>query len=222
MKFNIAIDGPSAAGKSTIARYLARKYNLIHLDTGAMYRAVALKALREHADVNEEDEIVNVLKNADISMDVNGQIFLNGENITSLIRTEEISWNASTLSKHAKVRQDLVKRQQDIAKEKGYILDGRDIGTVVLPDAEVKIFLTASSDARAKRRYQEYLEKGIEVNYEQVLNDIKQRDIQDSTRANSPLVIAEDGIEVDTSDLDIEEVIDKINDIIKEKIEVNV
>lgn len=222
MKFNIAIDGPSAAGKSTIARYLARKYNLIHLDTGAMYRAVALKALREHADVNKEDEIVNVLKNADISMDVNGQIFLNGENITALIRTEEISWNASTLSKHAKVRQDLVKRQQDIAKEKGYILDGRDIGTVVLPDAEVKIFLTASSDARAKRRYQEYLEKGIEVNYEQVLNDIKQRDIQDSTRANSPLVIAEDGIEVDTSDLDIEEVIDKINDIIKEKIEVNV
>lgn len=216
-KFNIAIDGPSGVGKSTIANLLADAYYMIHLDTGAMYRCVAYYLLKNKVDVNNEKELLDALENIDISFQED-QVFLNGENVSKEIRMNEISMAASKFSALNAVRKKLVSLQQQIAKNKGYILDGRDICSVVLPDAEVKIYMDASSKARAQRRYQEYISKGIDADYETIFQDIVARDYQDSHRENSPLQVAEDAQVIDTSDMTIEEVVEEIQKIIDEKV----
>lgn len=210
MRINIAIDGPSAAGKSTIARRCAKLLGYSHLDTGAMYRCVAYKALQNGIAFDDEARLVEMIDQMDISFNSNGNVFVDGNDVSLAIRTNEMSMGASDVSKLQAVRQRLVKMQQDIAKEKGYILDGRDIGTVVLKDAELKIYLVASSAARADRRIKEYIEKGIEFDRDEVIADIERRDYQDSHRANSPLKKADDAIEIDSSNLTIDEVVDQI------------
>lgn len=207
---NIAIDGPSGAGKSSIAKILAKKLTYTHLDTGSMYRAVAYKAMMNHLDIENEDVIVDMLKDTDIRLTNDGKIYLDDTDVSDMIRTNEISLLASNVSKHAKVRKDLVSRQQKMALNKGVIMDGRDIGTVVLKDAEVKIFLTASTIKRAQRRYLQNQQLNIASDLDQLIKEIEQRDYQDTHRAASPLVKASDAIEIDSSDLTIDEVIDKI------------
>lgn len=219
MKINIAIDGPSAAGKSTIADILADKLGYNHLDTGAMYRAVAFESFKEGIAIDDEENIVNMINNMKLDMRLDGKVVLNGEDISNKIRTNEISMGASNVSKLLKVRAALVKMQQDICKQGGFILDGRDIGTVVLKDAPVKLFMTASAEARAKRRVDQNREKGIEGDdYDTILQDIIKRDYQDSHRENSPLKQADDAVLIDTSDLTIEETLEKVMSLVKEKI----
>ena len=211
MKINIAIDGPSAAGKSTISELLARRLNYVHLDTGAMYRATALKALQEGISLEDEQGVVDMLADTEIRMSPDGTVFLDGQDVSAAIRQDKISMAASNVSKHKEVRRVLVERQQKLAAEKGYIMDGRDIGTVVLKDAEVKIYLTASSYARALRRLKQNRENNISGgDLETIQKEIEARDYQDMHRENSPLTKAEDAIEVDSSDLTIEETVEKI------------
>ena len=217
---NIAIDGPSGAGKSSIAKILAKKLTYTHLDTGSMYRAVAYKAMMNHLDIENEDVIVDMLKDTDIRLTNDGKIYLDDTDVSDMIRTNEISLLASNVSKHAKVRKDLVSRQQKMALNKGVIMDGRDIGTVVLKDAEVKIFLTASTIIRAQRRYLQNQQLNIASDLDQLIKEIEQRDYQDTHRAASPLVKASDAIEIDSSDLTIDEVIDKILEIVNRKVNV--
>ena len=204
-KINIAIDGPSGVGKSTIADIVADKLNYVHLDTGAMYRCVAYYVLKK------------ALSDLKISFQ-NDHVYLNGEDVTKEIRTNDISMMASKTSAVPMVRQKLVDLQKEIAKSKGYILDGRDICTVVLPDAEVKIFMNADAKARAQRRYDEYINKGIDADYETIYQDIIARDYQDSHRKISPLKKADDAIEIDTSHLTIDEVVDAVLNIINKEI----
>lgn len=210
MRINIAIDGPSAAGKSTIAKRCAKLLGYSHLDTGAMYRCVAYKAINNGIALDDENKVVEMIDQMTISFNSDGNVFIDGKDVSLAIRTNEMSMGASDVSKLQKVRDRLVKMQQDISKEKGYILDGRDIGTVVLKDAELKIFLIASSEARADRRIKEYIEKGIEFNREEVIADIERRDYQDSHRTHSPLKKADDAIEIDSSNLTIDEVVNVI------------
>ena len=217
---NIAIDGPSGAGKSSIAKILAKKLTYTQLDTGSMYRAVAYKAMMNHLDIENEDVIVDMLKDTDIRLTNDGKIYLDDTDVSDMIRTNEISLLASNVSKHAKVRKDLVSRQQKMALNKGVIMDGRDIGTVVLKDAEVKIFLTASTIKRAQRRYLQNQQLNIASDLDQLIKEIEQRDYQDTHRAASPLVKASDAIEIDSSDLTIDEVIDKILEIVNRKVNV--
>ena len=217
---NIAIDGPSGAGKSSIAKILANKLTYTHLDTGSMYRAVAYKAMMNHLDIENEDVIVDMLKDTDIRLTNDGKIYLDDTDVSDMIRTNEISLLASNVSKHAKVRKDLVSRQQKMALNKGVIMDGRDIGTVVLKDAEVKIFLTASTIKRAQRRYLQNQQLNIASDLDQLIKEIEQRDYQDTHRAASPLVKASDAIEIDSSDLTIDEVVDKILEIVNRKVNV--
>lgn len=217
-KFNIAIDGPSAAGKSTIADILAEKLEYNHLDTGAMYRAVAYKAFKEGIAIDNEEEIVDMIHHMDLEMRIDGKVILDGEDISEKIRTNEISMGASDVSKLEGCRKALVEMQQKICKDGGYILDGRDIGTVVLKDAPVKIYMVASAEARANRRVLQNIEKGIEADYETILEDIKKRDYQDMNREHSPLRKADDAVEIDTSDLTIDEVVDAVMKIIQEKV----
>ena len=217
MKFNIAIDGPSAAGKSTIADILAEKLGYNHLDTGAMYRAVAFKAIKEGIAIDDEEKIVDMIHHMDLDMRIDGSVVLDGEDISEKIRTNEISMGASDVSKLEGCRKALVEMQQKICENGGYILDGRDIGTVVLKDAPVKIYMVASAEARAQRRVLQNIEKGLEADYETILEDIKKRDYQDSHREHSPLKKADDAVEVDTSDMTIEEVVERVLEIIKEK-----
>ena len=209
-KMNIAIDGPSAAGKSTIAKLLAKQLKYVHLDTGAMYRCAALASKHHHLSVEDEEQIVSMIDKLEIVFDDLGNVFMNGQDVTKDIRENEISMLTSKVSTYPKVREKLVQRQQEMAKAKGYILDGRDIGTVVLPDAELKIYMIASVEARAKRRYQEYVEKGIDIAYDTIYKDIEERDYQDMNRKTSPLTKASDAVEIDTSSLNIQEVVDKI------------
>ncbi|MFV0551849.1 MAG: (d)CMP kinase [Anaerorhabdus sp.] len=218
MMINIAIDGPSAAGKSTIAKALAKKYQYVHLDSGAMYRCVAYKAKLEGIAIDDEQKIISMIENTVIELKPDGSIYLDGKQVNLEIRTNEMSMGASNVSKLPLVREELVRRQQEMAKSKGVIMDGRDIGTVVLKDAEVKIFLTASAKARAERRYKENLEKGVESDLEVLTKEIEARDYQDSHRKHSPLKKADDAIEVDSSNLSIEEVVSKIEEIISKKI----
>lgn len=216
-RFNIAIDGPSGVGKSTIADILALKYNMHHLDTGAMYRCVAYYVMQNDIDLNNEQNLKESLDNISICFDEK-KVYLNGEDVSDRIRLNDISMYTSKIASLSAVRNKMVKLQQQIAKDKGYILDGRDICSVVLPDAEVKIFLTASSKARAQRRYNEYVEKGIEADYETIFQDIVARDYQDTHRENSPLVITKDATVVDTSDLSIDEVVNEIVQIIEDRV----
>lgn len=211
MRINIAIDGPSAAGKSTIAKTLAKKLNYIHLDTGAMYRSTAYKAMYSSVDLEDEKALVEMLKNTDIQLTPDGKVFLDQEDVSTLIRQDEVSIAASHVSKHPLVRKELVARQQQMAASKGFIMDGRDIGTVVLKDAEVKIFMTASAKARALRRYRQDIAMGLQTSdVETIEKEIEERDYQDTHRSASPLVKADDALEIDTSDMSIEQVVDQI------------
>ena len=220
-KINIAIDGPSAAGKSSVAERLAAELNYTHLDTGSMYRAVAYYVQSKKIALDDEEKIVDLLRKTRIAVEPDGTIEIGDLRLKGELYGNEISLAASDVSKLKGVRARLVEIQQEIAEEKGYILDGRDIGTVVLPHAEVKIYLTASAEARAQRRTKQNLEKGIEADYEQILSEIIARDYQDTHREHSPLMQAEDAILVDSSDLDLEEVIEKIVSIIEERLEKN-
>lgn len=218
MKINIAIDGPSAAGKSTIAKLLAKKLNYSHLDTGAMYRCVGYQANRSNIDTNDAAALAKMIDRMEIDFDSKGNVYINGEDVSSAIRQNQVSMLASSVSVHPEVRERLVAMQQKIAENKGYIMDGRDIGTVVLPQAELKVFMIASVEARAQRRYQEYISKGIEADYKEIYDDIEKRDYQDIHRSVSPLKKADDALELDTSDMTVEEVeeaIEKMIDSIK-------
>lgn len=219
MKINIAIDGPSAAGKSTIAKLIAEKYNYCHLDTGAMYRLVAYKALKLGLDFNNEELIAEMIDGSKISMLPNGDIYLDGDKISDEIRTNEISMAASNISKLAKVRASLVRLQQNIAGDKGYVVDGRDIGSVVLKDAEVKFYLTATVESRALRRFKQNQEQNIS-NKElvEIEKEISARDYQDTHRENSPLKVCDDAIYVDNSDMSIDETISLMAKYIDSKI----
>lgn len=211
MRINIAIDGPSAAGKSTIAKALAKKLNYIHLDTGAMYRSTALKAIQSNISFDDESSLVEMLKGTEITLTPDGKVFLDGNDVSTDIRKDEVSLAASSVSKNPLVRSELVKRQQKMAESKGFIMDGRDIGTVVLKDAEVKVFMTASAEARATRRYNQDIALGIPTSdIETIAKEIAQRDYQDTHRAASPLVKADDAVEIDTSDMEIQQVVDAI------------
>ena len=210
MKINIAIDGPSAAGKSTIAKRLAKALGYSHLDTGAMYRCVGYLAAQRGIDLHDEDALTEMTASMRIRFDSEGHVFLNEEDVSAAIRENRVSMLASSVSVHPRVRKLLVDMQRQMALDKGVIMDGRDIGTVVLPDAELKIFMVASVEARARRRYQEYLDKHIEADYDTICEDIKKRDDQDMHRAASPLRKAADAHEIDTSDMSIPEVCDAI------------
>lgn len=214
----IAIDGPAGAGKSTIAKLVAKELNAIYIDTGAMYRAMALYLLRNHIDVEDEKALEECIASADISIRfVNGeqQVWLNGENVNGLIRTEEVSAMASISSAKGAVRVKLVDLQRKLAKANDVVMDGRDIGTHVLPDAKPKIFLTADPKVRAKRRYDELTAKGEICDLDTIEKDIIERDERDKNREISPLRQAEDAILVDTSDMTIEQVKEKIISLIK-------
>ncbi len=219
--YAVAIDGPAGAGKSTIAKSISKKLGVIYVDTGAMYRAMALYMIREGVPSEDAAAISAKCESADISIDfVDGvqQVILNGENVSGLIRTEEVSNMASKSSANPDVRRKLVELQQKLAGEKSVVMDGRDIGTVVLPNAEVKIYLTASSAVRAKRRYDELTAKGETCDLATIEADIIERDRRDMTREISPLKQADDAILVDTSDMTIEQVEDKLLSIVGEKI----
>ncbi len=213
MGFNIAIDGPAGAGKSTIAKKIAKKKGYIYVDTGAMYRAMALYLLREKILPSETDKIEKKCDDADITIGYeNGEqvVYLNGENVNGLIRTEEVGNMASASSPNPKVRKKLVELQQKLAADRDVVMDGRDIGTCVLPHAQVKVYLTADSRVRAERRYKELLEKGTECDLDKIEKDIIERDHQDMTRKISPLQQAKDAVLIDSSDMTIDEVADKI------------
>lgn len=209
-KINIAIDGPSGVGKSTIADIVAEKLHMSHLDTGAMYRCVAYKTLKDHVDISNEEIMSNLMDSIDIRFDEDKHVYLDGEDVTKAIRMNDVSMQASKTSQLSIVRKKLVNLQQKVCENKGYIVDGRDICSVVLPNADVKIFMNASCKARAQRRYDEYISKGIEADYETIYQDIVARDYQDTHRAISPLKKTEDAIEIDTSSLTIDEVVSKI------------
>lgn len=212
-KINIAIDGPAGAGKSTISKLLAKKIGYIYIDTGAMYRAIGLKMLLNNISIDNEKDVINMLNDTIINIKPveDGQIILlDGYDVTQRIRENAVSMAASNVSKIPEVRERLVKMQKDLASNKGVVMDGRDIGTCVIPDAELKVFLTASVEERAKRRYLELISKGEDVEFINVLEDIKRRDINDTTRKISPLRMADDAILVDSTNMTIEEVLSSI------------
>ncbi|MBQ7470528.1 MAG: (d)CMP kinase [Pseudobutyrivibrio sp.] len=213
MAMNVAIDGPAGAGKSTIAKAIAAKMGYVYVDTGAMYRAMALYFLRAGIASSDEAKISSVVDDISVSIkyeDGAQHVILNGEDVTGLIRTEEVGNMASASSVYAPVRSKLVALQQELAKTTDVIMDGRDIGTVVLPNADVKIFLTASVECRAKRRFDELVAKGQEADFDKIAKDIEERDYRDSHREISPLKQAEDAILVDSSDMTIDEVVNTI------------
>ncbi len=218
---NIAIDGPAGAGKSTIARKLAAQLGYIYVDTGALYRAVGVNAMRKQADTKDAAQVTATLADADVSLrfvDGEQRVFLGDEDVSLAIRTPEASMAASNVSAIPAVREFLFDLQRDIAAKNNCIMDGRDIGTVVLPNAQVKVFLTASAQVRAKRRYDELLAKGMQADYDQVLEEMIQRDYQDSHRAIAPLKQADDAVLLDTSEMNLEQVLDALDKIVKEKI----
>lgn len=209
-KHAIAIDGPAGAGKSTIAKAVSAKLGFIYVDTGAMFRAMALGFLRAGIPADDENAISAAAKKADIAIrHENGvqQVLLNGENVSGLIRTEEVGNMASSVSIYPQVRKKLLELQRKIASENDVVMDGRDIGTVILPNADTKIFLTASARVRAARRYAELAEKGISCNLDDIVREMEERDYRDTHRDNAPLRKADDAVEVDTSELSVDEVI---------------
>ncbi len=219
MTYNIAIDGPAGAGKSTIAKKLAADLGYIYVDTGAMYRAMAYYFLQNDIDAKDEEAIANACPNVDVTIRYeNGeqQVLLNGENVNGVIRNEAVGNMASATSVYPVVRTKLVELQRQLAAKENVIMDGRDIGTVVLPNANVKIYLTASSRVRAKRRFEELSAKGVSCDLEEIENDIIDRDYRDMHRETSPLKQAEDAVLLDSSELDIQGVVDAMKKIIEE------
>ena len=209
-KISVAIDGPSAAGKSTIAKMVAKKENFIYIDTGAMYRSVAFYCIKNHIDLNDEQAVEQAISNIQIRLTADNKVYLNDEDVSLQIRTDEVSLGASCVSKYQAVRTFLVDEQRKMAETGNVILDGRDIGTVVLPHADLKIYQIASVETRAKRRYLENKERGLEADLETIKKEIEQRDYQDMHRAISPLKKADDAIELDTSNMTLEEVVDQV------------
>lgn len=218
--YNIAIDGPAGAGKSTIARSVAKKLRFVYVDTGAMYRAMALYFLRNGIAPDNGESISRAAREVNITISYeNGvqQVILNGENVSGLIRTEEVSAMASASSVYMPVRNKLVELQKGLAAKENVVMDGRDIGTCVLPEADLKIYLTASSQVRAKRRYKESLKKGARSSLEEIEKDIIERDFRDMNRENSPLKQAEDAVLLDSSHMTVPQVIDRIIELFQEK-----
>lgn len=221
MSFNIAIDGPAGAGKSTIARSAARKLGFLYVDTGAMFRAIALYLLRNEVNIQDTGSLLKSLEEINIRIvysDGKQQIILNDENVTAYLRDEKVGNMASLSSAHPEVRAKLLQLQRNLANENDVIMDGRDIGTVVLPNADVKIYLTASVEERAKRRYLELIEKGQEADLERIKEDIRTRDYQDMNRSTAPLRQAEDAVVIDSSTMTIDEVMEKIIDAFQESL----
>lgn len=213
MGYNVAVDGPAGAGKSTIAKLVAKKKGYIYVDTGAMYRGLAIHFLKKGIDPEDKDAVARACADADVKIGYeNGvqQVWLNGENITSMLRTEEVGNMASKTSAIPAVREKLLELQRSLARNEDVIMDGRDIGTNILPNADVKIYLTASVETRAKRRHDELREKGEECSLEDISRDIQERDERDMNRETAPLKKAEDAILVDSSDMTIQEVVDTI------------
>ncbi len=220
-KISVAIDGPAAAGKSTVAKIIAEDYSYIYIDTGAMYRALTYKALQEGVDLKNEMRVADVLSRIKIELlpSEDGQIVkIDAEDVTEVIRTNEVTNNVSYVAMHPMVREEMLTRQRQLASEGGVVMDGRDIGTHVLPDAELKIFLRASVEERAKRRHDENLKKGYSSDLEQLKQQIAKRDKLDSEREVAPLKKAEDAIELDTTALSIQQVVKKIEDYIEERL----
>jgi cytidylate kinase len=220
-KISIAIDGPAAAGKSTVAKIVAEKLSYIYIDTGAMYRSLTYKAISNSIDLELEDSLIDVLLSTEIQLfpSQNGQlVYLDGQNVTDEIRYAIVTNSVSIVAKHKKVREEMVRRQKAFAKEGGVVMDGRDIGTHVLPDAEVKVFLLASVEERAIRRHEENLQKGFPSDLEKLKEEIATRDKIDSEREVAPLKKAEDAIEIDTTSLTIPEVVEKIMALVYERI----
>ncbi len=220
MNIAIAIDGPAGAGKSTIAKLAAKELSFIYVDTGALYRAIGLSAYRNNIGSKDAKSILSMLKDTKIELAFNEKgeqvVLLNSEDVSDFIRTPEISMYASDVSAIPEVRAFLLDLQRNMAKTNNVIMDGRDIGTVVLPNAKIKIFLTASAEVRAKRRYDELIEKGMDVKYEDILQDVITRDYNDSHREIAPLKPADDSIIVDTSELNLEQSVEKLISIMKE------
>ena len=218
MSFIVAIDGPAGAGKGTITKLVGEKLNLVNVDTGATFRCVALNMLKENVGIDEEEKIKTLLEKINIEMYPEGEIFLNGEDVTKRIRENDVNNFVSPVSTIKVVRDKLLEIQRKIAEGKNVIMEGRDIGTTVFPNADVKIYLDATPEERARRRILQNKEKGINITYEEVLENIKDRDKRDSTRKVAPLKRAEDAIYVDSTNLNIEQVVDKIIKIIEEKL----
>ena len=222
MSFNIAIDGPAGAGKSTIAKLAAKELSFIYVDTGAMYRTIALGLLRAGTDIEDASALKKQLSDIEVTIGYeNGvqQVFLNGENVTGLIRTEQVSDMTSRSSAKPQVREKLTELQRTLAKKEDVLMDGRDIGTMILPDAQLKIFLTASVKTRAERRYKEQIEKGESCTLEEIERDIEERDYRDSHRETAPLRQAEDAVLVDSSDMTIDEVVAEIVALARERMQ---
>lgn len=222
MSIAIAIDGPAGAGKSTIARLAAKELGYIYVDTGALYRTIGLAAFRRNLTAEDKDKIIAMLPEIKVELAFNDRqeqiVLLDGEDVSGLIRTPEISMMASAVSAIPEVRAYLLELQRDMAHTNNVIMDGRDIGTVVLPDAQIKIFLSASPECRARRRYDELIEKGMDVKYEDILSDVIARDYADSHRDIAPLKPADDAISVDTSGEDLETSVNKLLGIMREKL----
>lgn len=219
-KLQVAIDGPASAGKSTVAKKIAHRFRYVYCDTGAMYRTVTLKAMQQHVALDDADALAEMLKKTKIEFKPGNPeqlVFLDGQEVTMAIRQPDVTNNVSTVAAQGSVRKDLTERQRAIAEAGGIVMDGRDIGTSVLPKAEVKIFLVASVEERAQRRFKDNAEKGIHTPIDELREEIQTRDHKDSTRAISPLTQAKDAIRLDTTSLSIDEVVDKISDIIAQK-----
>ncbi|CAI2673983.1 cmk Cytidylate kinase [Apilactobacillus apinorum] len=220
-KLQVAIDGPASAGKSTVAKLVATRFSYIYCDTGAMYRSTTLKAIRNNLPLDDEQVILNMLNDTEITFEPGEKqqkVFLDGKEVTNDIRQEDVTNNVSTVASLGAVRAELVERQQEIAAKGGIVMDGRDIGTTVLPNAEVKIFLIASVEERADRRFKDNEEKGIHVPLEQLKKEIEERDYKDSHREVSPLTKADDAIEINTTSMSIDQVVDAISDEINKKL----
>ena len=217
MSFIVAIDGPAGSGKGTITKIVGEKLNLVNIDTGATFRCVALNMIQKNVSINDEENLEKLLKEIDIEIKTNGKIYLNGEDVTKRIRENDVNSLVSPISVIPMVRNRLLEIQRKIAKGKDVIMEGRDIGTVVFPNADVKIYLDATAEERAKRRVLQNKENGIASSYNEVLAGIKDRDKRDSTRKIAPLKRAEDAIYVDTTNMNIENVVKEIVNIIKDK-----
>ncbi|MFC4387676.1 (d)CMP kinase [Gracilibacillus marinus] len=217
-KIAIAIDGPAAAGKSTVAKLVAEQMGYIYVDTGAMYRAITYVTIKNNISPDNSSAILNELKKSDITLTKEFDVFINGENVTDEIRSNEVTQLVSKIASIPEVRKEMVQRQQQLVRNRGIVMDGRDIGTHVIPDAEVKIFLIASVDERAIRRHSENKNKGIPSDVEKLKIEIAQRDKQDMERVTSPLKKAEDAIEIDTTQLSIKDVVNQIIKIVEQEV----